>query len=319
MITLSKLAQLAHVSISTASKAFSGSHEVNEQTREHIFALAKEHGVFKKFYNTKYPQLVIAVIVPEFKGGHYGPFLDAFRKCLQERGCAMTVTTGEFSSEESKRVYDYYSNYTDVDGVILIDSQIPFQNELTAPTVVLSSGDVQCDVMTDYDSALEKALVYFGSKGVSDIGILTERRTGRKLDRFKAAIEKICGAVDDRYIVVSDLRFEECGYECMMRLIEANTVPRAILCGYDEIAIGAMRALAERGFSVPKDVAIIGCNDIPSSSYTVPSLSSIDFRRADCAALAVEIMLSKIFSRPLPKERRVEAILRLRDSTNIEE
>ena len=51
MITLSKLAKLANVSVSTASKAFSGSPEVNEETRQLVFRVAKEHGCFKKFYN----------------------------------------------------------------------------------------------------------------------------------------------------------------------------------------------------------------------------------------------------------------------------
>lgn len=322
MITLSKLAQLAHVSISTASKAFSGSHEVNEQTREHIFALAKEHGVFKKFYNAKCPHLVIAVIVPEFQGGHYGHFLDALRKCLREKGCTVSVTTWDFSPEESKRVYDYYSNYTDVDGVILVENQTPFLNDLIAPAVVVGATDIRSDatgVSIDYTLAVEDALRYFKEKNVATVGILTERRTGRKLEIFKSAIEKIYGAADERYIVVSDSRFEECGYEGMTRLIEAKAVPRAILCGYDEIAVGAIRALTEHGLSVPEDVAVIGCNDNPSSAYSVPSLSSIDVRHADCAALAVDMVLDKIFSHPIPKERRLDAILRLRASSHIEE
>lgn len=63
MITLSKIAKLANVSVSTASKAFSGSTEVNEETREMIFDIAKKNECFKRFYNVKYPKLVIAIIV----------------------------------------------------------------------------------------------------------------------------------------------------------------------------------------------------------------------------------------------------------------
>ena len=71
MITLSKIAKLAHVSVSTVSKAFSGSSEVNEQTRNLIFEIAKQNNCFKKYYNTKYPRYVIAVISPEFKSSFY--------------------------------------------------------------------------------------------------------------------------------------------------------------------------------------------------------------------------------------------------------
>ena len=69
MMTLSKLAKLAHVSVSTASKAFSESPDISSETREMIFSIAKAQGCFKKFYNAKYPKLVIAVIAPEFGSG----------------------------------------------------------------------------------------------------------------------------------------------------------------------------------------------------------------------------------------------------------
>ena len=61
-MTLTELAKLAHVSTSTASKAFAGSPEVNEQTREMIFEVAKRAGCFKKFCKSDYPGYVIAVI-----------------------------------------------------------------------------------------------------------------------------------------------------------------------------------------------------------------------------------------------------------------
>lgn len=70
MITLSKIALLAHVSVATVSKAFSMSSEVNEQTREMIFDIAKKYGCFKKFFNAKYPKFVVAVICPEFQSLH---------------------------------------------------------------------------------------------------------------------------------------------------------------------------------------------------------------------------------------------------------
>ena len=64
-MTLTKLAKLANVSVSTASKAFSMSPEVNSETREMIFDKARELRCFKQFFSAKYPRLVVAVICPE--------------------------------------------------------------------------------------------------------------------------------------------------------------------------------------------------------------------------------------------------------------
>ena len=70
-MTMKELAKLANVSVSTASKAFSMSSEGSDETREIIFDVAKKHGCFKKFFNAKYPKLVIAVICPEFESTYY--------------------------------------------------------------------------------------------------------------------------------------------------------------------------------------------------------------------------------------------------------
>ena len=82
MITLSRIAKLAHVSVSTVSKAFSMSPEVSEQTREMIFDIAKDHGCFKKYYKAKYPKHVIAVLCPEFKSRLYSQALSNLQAYL---------------------------------------------------------------------------------------------------------------------------------------------------------------------------------------------------------------------------------------------
>ena len=64
-MTLSKLAQLANVSVAVVSKAFAGKDGVSEAMREHVFAVAKEHGCFQQFYHARYDKPVIAVIIPE--------------------------------------------------------------------------------------------------------------------------------------------------------------------------------------------------------------------------------------------------------------
>lgn len=73
-----------------------------------------------------------------------------------------------------------------------------------------------------------------------------------------------------------DHRGQEGGYGAAMKLLEAPKRPDAIFCYNDPCAIGAMRAIFEMGLRVPRDVALVGCGDLPySDSLRVP-LSSID-------------------------------------------
>ena len=103
-MTLTKIAQLAHVSVSTASKAFSMSNDVNEQTREKIFEIARENGCFKKYYRAEYPRFVIAVICPEFKSTHYAHLLSLIQKHLSENNCEICVAATDFSDRKSTRL-----------------------------------------------------------------------------------------------------------------------------------------------------------------------------------------------------------------------
>ena len=70
-MTLSKLAQLANVSVSVVSKAFSGRDDVSESMREHVFVVAREHGCFEQFYHAPYDKPVVAVIIPEAISEYY--------------------------------------------------------------------------------------------------------------------------------------------------------------------------------------------------------------------------------------------------------
>ena len=177
MITLSKIAKLANVSVSTASKAFSGGTEVSEDTKELIFEIAKKHGCFKKFYNVKYPKLVIAIIAPEFRGTYYSRYLSFIQSNLEKENCELCVSTTNFSAEKEKALIEYYYKNSSVDGIIVISpiSDLTDQYEIS---VVLVGANYQSQhafaVIENMKSALMKSVSYLLDKNVSSIGFIGE-------------------------------------------------------------------------------------------------------------------------------------------------
>ena len=79
-MTMSKLANLAGVSVSTISKAFSGSKEISEERRNFIFEIAKQAGCYDKYCKNVHTEKVIAVICPEYKSRFYSEQLSILEK-----------------------------------------------------------------------------------------------------------------------------------------------------------------------------------------------------------------------------------------------
>jgi len=79
------------------------------------------------------------------------------------------------------------------------------------------------------------------------------------------------------------------GYELARQLAGQADRPTAILCGNDTMALGALRALSERGLRVPDDVSVVGFDDIPDASYYMPPLTTVrqDFGEVGRQALSV--------------------------------
>jgi DNA-binding LacI/PurR family transcriptional regulator len=96
-------------------------------------------------------------------------------------------------------------------------------------------------------------------------------------DRYRG----LCAALDDAGIardaalLQAALTSEADGYAAAQRLLESGAEFDAIFSGSDLIAIGAMRALAEAGLSVPGDVAMVGFDDIPAAQHTHPPLTTL--------------------------------------------
>jgi len=320
MMTMSKLATIAHVSVSTVSKAFSMSPEVNDETREMIFEIAKKHGCFKKFYTAKYPRYVIAVICPEFQSRYYANSLSLIQKRLAEHNCEVCVAATEFSKESKNSLLQYYDKYTDVDGIITIDTNIETSSDIDLPIVSISSRKslaVSISVLFSYDKPIKEAIRYFKSKNVDKIGFIGETYTLGKKNKFIEAMLENFGYFDEELISTVDKRFEEGGYLAMKKLIDKGTIPRAILCSYDNMAIGAISCIYENGLSVPDDVAVLGINDIEESKYLNPPLSSINPHIDTICDIAVNAIMDKLSGRDVNSTVTVEPTLYLRKSTEI--
>ncbi len=308
MITLSKIAKLANVSVSTASKAFSGSAEVSEATRERIFEIAKEYNCFKKFYNAKYSKYVISILCPEFTSAYYNRYLSLIQKYLEKENCEICVASTGFSVETEKKLVEYYNQYARVDGIIIIGSRFNPETSQEYPTEIpivhmdpAFEHEGCVSVSDNLPVALHSGMEYLVKKHITNIGYIGERYTSKKNEYFRQYMAELELTTSEKHIVISNERFEAGGYAAMEQIFQSNTLPRAILCAYDDMAIGAIRCILDHGLSVPEDIAILGINDIPEAPYLNPPLASISSDTDEMCHVVATSIIRQINGEEVPR------------------
>jgi len=107
------------------------------------------------------------------------------------------------------------------------------------------------------------------------------------------AMEKHNIPIPMEYIVDTILTAND-GYASMKSLILKENLPSAIFCGNDTVAMGVMKALDEHGIRVPEDISLVGFDNIDTSSYLKPPLTTIDIPKKELGRLAVKILLDRL-------------------------
>ena len=312
-MTMAQLAALAGVSVSTVSKAFSGSNEISEEKREHIFKIARKEGCYDKYTKNPYNRNVIAVICPEFKSRLYSEQLSLLESEIKKRDATMIVSCTDFNYEREEELLTFFSEYSKV--VVIIVYGMHSEKEFSLPIVSMSETHNNCDsVHVSSETAVTEAIKHFKEYGHRDIAFIGETLTVSKQDTFKKAMQKNKLTINDEYIIEGKGRFESAGYTAMNKLFELKKPPTAILAAYDDIAIGAMKSIYEHGLKIPEDISIIGMDNIKETPYLSVPLTSITSYNEDLCQIAVDMLFEKIKCRKLIKNIKLSRELIKRGS-----
>ena len=144
------------------------------------------------------------------------------------------------------------------------------------------------DFKGGYDGA--KYLMDMGHKKIAIVrGIFKDIE-----DRFKGckqAMKDNSISLDENYILQAEAATEPAAYNEIIKLIEKGNIPTAIFALDDEMAIGAIRALKEKGIRCPEDVSVLGYDGMEISNFAVPRLTTMVRPVFEMGKKAVEILL----------------------------
>jgi len=164
-------------------------------------------------------------------------------------------------------------------------------------------------------------LVALGRRRIAAIGDQRHVPAGRtahlRLEGYRRALLEAGLPYDETLVLPAKDYHRQDGAEQMARLLELPEPPDAVLCFADLLALGALRTLAVSGRQVPRDVAVVGFDDIEDGRFSTPTLTTIRPDKPRIAALAVEFLLSRMADGPggPPREVLVDHDLVVRESS----
>ncbi|WP_411679178.1 LacI family DNA-binding transcriptional regulator [Clostridium thailandense] len=286
-VTIKDIAKLANVSHTTVSRALNDSPFINEETKNKIKAIAEQLNYVPN-YNAK--SLVLD------KSYTIGLFFSSISQGTSPSFFYETVRGVNSAIEENYnlvvRGIDDYKDFTSInnkrfDGIVLM-SQSDRDNAFIyhvlqrgIPLVVLNreiEGSSLINILSDDKEGAFKAAKHLIENGHRDIALI-EGKEGfksaihRKEGFLKALIENKI-PVNSEYMVKGKYSMES-GYRAMKELLTLKNAPTAVFCSNDDMAIGAIKAAFEDGLSVPKDISIVGFDNIGFSEYATPALTTI--------------------------------------------
>ena len=307
--TLHDVARLAGVSIKTVSNVVNDYPYVRPETRARVQAAIDELNYQPNLSARSLRSGrsgVIGLVLPELSLSYFAELADAVIARAEEHGLVVQIekTGGErdrelavLSSPRAKLA----------DGIIF--SPLGMGQEDAAlldvgyPLVLLGErifdGPVDHVTMRNVEAAraATTALLDAGRRRIAVVGAHVGEIVGSaalRMQGYREALDAAGVAYDPALVGETTLWHRANGAEVTRRLIADGVEFDAIFGLNDALALGAMRVLQETGRAVPRDVAVIGFDNIEESQYAVPSLTTIDPGRTEIAQRAVDILVRRI-------------------------
>ncbi len=288
VVTINHVAEIAGVSIATVSRVLNNDPAVRPETRERILEamekLRYRPNLLARQFRKKSARM-IGVVIPDISGPFFARVVKGIENIADQHGYQVVLTEGKHPDKFLQAVDTFAERKAD--GALLMisklgDRELDFLAKLSIPTVLISqdySSPILPSINIDNETAAYHITRYLLEKGHRSIAFL-----GGPPNDTVAVQNRLSGyrrALRERGIIPLPpyVRFGEfsviSGYKNCLHLLKNNEPPQAIFAANDDIAIGAIKALQKKGFSVPKNIAVAGFDDLPVSAYISPALTTV--------------------------------------------
>ncbi len=318
--TIKDIAKVADVTHSTVSRVINNNPAISEETKIRVLEIIKRmdyhpnliaRGLVRQ--KTRALSLITPVLDP-----HVLPVIKGVEAACKRYNYALMLFSTDYWADEKLSYLQVVENWL-VDGILILNDvyykgipeDVKKLQKANIPFVFinkyLGTKKVNTVSVDNYDAVYQviKYLAGLGHKRIGTIiGGLKAVDGVERFEGYKQALGKFGLEYDANVVGDGGFGKKEAYGEMKRILCVAGERPTAMFCANDLMAIGAIRAIQEKGLRVPQDVAVVGFDDIETGRYFKPSLTTVRPPLEDIGDSAIKLMM-KIIENP---KRQIEEI-----------
>jgi LacI family repressor for deo operon, udp, cdd, tsx, nupC, and nupG len=306
-VSIKDIARLADVSHSTVSRALGDSPLVSSETKARIQRLAHEMGYSP---DAQARSLVrgrtqtIGVVVTAITDPFIAEIVHAVERTARDHDYSVILASSNAEPEREIAAVEMLQSKR-VDGVIVTSSRVgalyqEYLDRLGVPVVLINSHSEQSG---PYTFAVNVDNRHGGCLATGHLAGLGYRRIAyvrgpadhsddlERLAGYQRALAE-GGIPFDPTLVLQGNGRASGGERAWPQLLALQPPPAAVFCYNDLTAVGLMRAARQGGCAIPRDLAVVGFDDIPFASYVFPSLTTVAQPKGKMGRQAVEMVLA---------------------------
>ncbi len=287
-MNIKAVAEKAGVSVATISRVLNHPDMVSEKTKEHILAVMKELDYMPNWFARNLHMnktSLIGLLIPDFLDPCYMELAKGVEDVAHQKKYNIMLCNTEGAVEKEKEYIETFISRK-VDGLILVSTLLTEEDlqqikKRDISIILIEKRDFlhNVDVVyTNYKEASEEAMAHILEMNYREIAFIYGRQPKlenlKKLEGYKNALQMAGVEFNEEYVEEEDNTIEG-GYLAAAKLLELKRPPRAIFVASDMMAFGVMDRIKREGLSIPRDVAIVGFDNLRVSAIMEPQLTTI--------------------------------------------
>ena len=307
--TIIDIANELGISPSAVSKAFSNHPRISTQTKKDVERIAKKLGYQRNTIATglrKGKSGLIGVMVPWVNINFFSTVIKGVEDVLGEAGYHVLI--GQSKDSEAKEINQINAFLNaQVEGIIVSMSSntqdiTHFENAVKTGTKVVffdrTTPEIEVDqVMIDDYLGAYQATIHLLEQGYKRIGLISGKQNlllyKNRLRGYQDALDKYGISLDLDIVMESDLNIDG-GKACTLKMLDFKNPPDAIFCLSDLFALGALKAIKQKGLLIPEEIGLMGFSNEEFTTYVTPSISSVNQFSEQMGNIAAKSLLEQL-------------------------